>query len=231
MAVTNAVMPNKQTKRAGGTILRLLPLIGMSGIVLLIIIFKDRLTLENLMQLSPDGTIASAFFVILLFCCKSLSIVFPLVLLYLLSGRLFSAGWAVIISLLGLAAGLSLQYGIGRISGSETIRYLRTRWPKIDTLVQAQGENIFLSAFLLRTLGLLPCDAVSMFFGAAQYSYFGFLFGSLLGLLPELILTTMLGISLSDPGSPMFWISVAGKILLCIGTVTGVSIRKKKTRS
>ena len=111
MAVTNAVMPNKQTKQAGGTILRLLPLIGMSGIVLLIIIFKDRLTLDNLMQLSPDGTIASALFVILLFCCKSLSIVFPLVLLYLLSGRLFSAGWAVIISLLGLAAGLSLQYG------------------------------------------------------------------------------------------------------------------------
>lgn len=73
---------------------------------------------------------------------------------------------------------------------------------------------LFLS-FFLRVIYLLPGDVVSMYFGSIQAPYPTILLGGLLGGLPSLLAATLLGASVSQVGSPAFWVA--------LGITAGVS--------
>ena len=96
---------------------------------------------------------------------------------------------------------------------------LRRRWrryPRLDGLLESQeGHYLFLS-FFLRVIYLLPGDIVSMYFGSVRGPYLTCLLGGLLGGLPSLLAATLLGASVSQPGSPAFW--------LALGITAGVSV-------
>ena len=97
------------------------------------------------------------------------------------------------------------------------------RYPRLDGLLESQeGHYLFLS-FFLRVIYLLPGDIVSMYFGSVRGPYLTCLLGgllgglpSLLGGLPSLLAATLLGASVSQPGSPAFW--------LALGITAGVSV-------
>ncbi len=87
---------------------------------------------------------------------------------------------------------------------------------RLDGLLESQeGHYLFLS-FFLRVIYLLPGDIVSMYFGSVRGPYLTCLLGGLLGGLPSLLAATLLGASVSQPGSPAFW--------LALGITAGVSV-------
>ena len=105
---------------------------------------------------------------------------------------------------------------IGRFSGSGLTTRLLARYPRLDGLLESQeGHYLFLS-FFLRVIYLLPGDIVSMYFGSVRGPYLTCLLGGLLGGLPSLLAATLLGASVSQPGSPAFW--------LALGITAGVSV-------
>ena len=68
----------------------------------------------------------------------------------------------------------------------------------------------------LEDLGIRDGDIVSMYFGSVRGPYLTCLLGGLLGGLPSLLAATLLGASVSQPGSPAFW--------LALGITAGVSV-------
>ena len=55
-----------------------------------------------------------------------------------------------------------------------------------------------------------------MYLGATHTPFFHNLLGGTLGILPGMILATIMGINIQDPTSPAFWISVALSVGLAV---------------
>ena len=55
-------------------------------------------------------------------------------------------------------------------------------------LIQRQSSNIVFFSFFLRTLLFLPLEAVSMYFGAVKADFKKYMLGSILGMLPNIVI-------------------------------------------
>ncbi|MDF3001115.1 MAG: hypothetical protein K0Q48_1234 [Bacillota bacterium] len=219
-------------KSESNALLRFMPLIAMASMAVLAYLNRDSLTLEALLYMLPKGTVGGLVFLLGLYCLKSMSIVFPLIILYLLGGRLFSPVFAILANALGIVCALLLQYAVGRLSGGNRIKLLCQRFPKMNHVIEIQKTGTFLSPFLLRMIGIIPFDVTSLYFGASRHPFGAYLIGGVLGVLPNLVFTTLLGASLSSPGSPMFWMTLSGKFMLLLGAfLVSYCYRKRHANS
>ncbi len=152
---------------------------------------------------TPRGNVwLAAGFLLLLYLAKCLSVAFPIIVLQVAAGHLFAPAAALSLNILGLAVDLTVPFWIGRFSGSGLTARLLARYPRLDGLLESQeGHYLFLS-FFLRVIYLLPGDIVSMYFGSVRGPYLTCLLGGLLG--GSLLAATLLGASVSQPGSPAF---------------------------
>ena len=205
----------KNVKKTLITILRFLPLILCLVFMAVYMLSDKEITAEGLMNFAPDNPLLAALFLILLYAFKSLTIFFPIIVLNVLGGFLFEPIPAMLINCLGVLVELSIPYWIGRFSGSGFADKLKNKHPKLFELMN-DSSNDFFKSFFLRVISCLPGDAVSMLFGARKVKFGTFLFGSFIGTLPGVITATLLGTSITDPDSPMFWIS--------IGLTVGISV-------
>ena len=196
-------------------IMRFVPL-AICAIFMCIYLFSGKeITVERLLNLAPEKPLFAALFLILLYAFKSLTVFFPIIILNVLGGFLFEPVHALIINSIGVLVELTTPYWVGRASGNSFADKLKKKYPKISEMSNSSG-NVFFKSFFLRIISCLPGDAVSMYFGAAKMPFFTALLGSFLGVLPGMITATLLGMSITDPSSPMFWTS--------IGLTVGVSV-------
>jgi uncharacterized membrane protein YdjX (TVP38/TMEM64 family) len=185
-----------------------------SIIILAIIIghYWGKVSVEDIINYVPKNYCLAAITIICLFMIKSLSIVLPLMVLYISSGIIFSPKWGVLVNLVGLFVSLSLPYFIGKFCGKGLIEKLLIKYKNIEKLESLKTKNECFFSYILRMIGILPSDIVSMSLGAMNINYIKYIFGSIVGLLPRMIATTFLGGSITEPTSPIF-------ILSCIMTV------------
>lgn len=179
-------------------------------------IIGKSLTYQELADWIPDNRVIAALFVILLYAIKSLTVFFPLMSLYLLSGIIFSTGMAICVNLLGLAACDTIPYLIGKLFGPEQLDNLRQKYPKLEILETLRRKNAFQFAVLTRAAGFLPGDIVSLYFGCTGLRYPAYLMGSILELAPGMIAATILGSQISNPGSPGFLVAAGCGIVMAI---------------
>ena len=200
---------SKQPRHSPDAIDRLLRYIPLSITIILTlscILGARRDTLEELLHYTPESLPLAA---LLLFCAygvKSLSVVFPISLLYVASGVIFPLWAAWGLNLLGLCLCVTLPYWVGRISGREVAEHICRRHPKAAQATGIATRNGVFTAYLLRVLGILPGDLMSILLGAMGMEYRGYLMGSILGLLPGMLIQTALGGYAHRPASPVFWL-------------------------
>lgn len=194
--------------------LRLLPLALCLAMVVFCLI-RGGFSVEDILSYAPQNIWFAAGFLLLLYLAKSLSVAFPIIVLQVAAGHLFAPTAALALNILGLAIDLTVPFWIGRFSGSGLTTRLLARYPRLDGLLESQEGHYLFLAFFLRVIYLLPGDIVSMYFGSVRGPYFTCLLGGLLGGLPSLLAATLLGASVSQPGSPAFW--------LALGITAGVS--------
>ena len=115
-------MPVQKSKRQKLLVmLRFVPLAVMACLIAVLAFSGRQLTAQQIFEYSPENPYLAAAFLVLLYALKSLSVVFPLLVLYLAGGLLFSAPVALAVNMLGTAVCLSLPYWVGRWSaGSMT---------------------------------------------------------------------------------------------------------------
>lgn len=182
--------------------------------VLFLLLGRD-VEAADLLNWSPSNPWLAAVFLLALYACKSMTVFFPLVVLYLAGGLLFSLPAALAVNLLGLAVCGTVPYLVGRCSAAETLDRLRQKYAKLQTVERLRQENNFLFVLLARAVGILPGDVVSLYFGAVRLPFVPYLTGSLLGLCPTMVAVTIMGGNVSDPLSPAF-LAAAGVDLLVV---------------
>lgn len=178
-----------------------------------ILIANPNISADWILCYTPANPFLAAWVILLLYAVKSASVVFPMIVLEIAVGLMFPTGAALLVNFLGILVLLTVPYWIGHFSGIEAVGKMIQKYPKFGAILDRQQENSFFLCFLFRIISCLPCDVVSMYFGATGAPYWKYLAASTLGLLPGMILATLLGVSIEDPTSPMFWITVALKVL------------------
>lgn len=203
-------------KNALFAVLRFTPL-AICAVFMCIYLFSGSdFTAESLLNFAPEEPLYAALFLVLLYAFKSLTVFFPILVLNVLGGFLFEPVHALIVNSVGVLVELTVPYWLGRATGASYAARLFKKYPKLEEFVgESSGKNFFMS-FFLRVISCLPGDAVSMYFGASKVPFWTCLTGSFLGALPGMIASTLLGMSITDPTSPLFWVSV--------GLTVGVSV-------
>lgn len=201
--------------------IRFLPVVLCAVLIAAYFIWGRGISVETLVTAAPKNALFAALFMIVLYAGKSLSIFFPILILYAASGFLFPFWAALLVNLLGITTELSVAYGTGRASGVQLAQDLYKKYPKVQQFIeQLQGKGLFMP-FFLRVIFCLPMDVVSMCFGAIKMPFKTYIAGSLLGATPSMISITLIGDNIKDPASPMFW---TGVILTVVFTVISLLV-------
>ena len=181
--------------------------------------FRDRITVETLMAYQPKNLFLAAMGMVGVFALKGVSIVIYSGLLYTVTGLLFPAPLAILVNILGSFAMVSIPYWIGRKTGNGTAQYIVAKYPKAAAIQKLRSDNDFLFGFLVRIVGHLPSDIVSVYMGAIGMPYGAYIAGSMMGMLPHMITFPLLGGSIRDWHAPVFWVALCGEAVYVAGSV------------
>ncbi|MEG1557980.1 MAG: VTT domain-containing protein [Oscillospiraceae bacterium] len=209
---------------------RILPVIAVLAAVVLFLVYRDRLTVDSILKFAPQNKLLCAAFVMAAFAIKSFTVFFPLVALYVMSGVLFPFSVALLVNIAGTAVCFSVQYAVGRYSVADTVGKLYQKYPDLKRLAMENGHKKWLFPILLRVVGCLPGDLVSMYFGAVKAPYFPYIAGSILGVLPVLVSTSIAGDSISSPTSPQFIISAIFAVAISVCSILYYTVSKNKKK-
>lgn len=84
------------------------------GLAALCLIFRDSLNAQTILHYTPENLWLAALALLAFYAVKSLSVVFPLLALYVCAGLLFPVPLALAVNLLGLFVCVSLPYSLAR---------------------------------------------------------------------------------------------------------------------
>ena len=186
-----------------------LPLILMAAFAAVFLLAARDVEAADILQWSPSNPFLAALFLIALYAAKSMSVFFPLVVLYLAGGLVFPLPVSLAVNLAGMAACVSVPYLVGRFSAAESVDRLREKYPKLEKLERVQQDSHFLFVLIARALGVLPGDVVSLYFGSMRLPFLPYLAGSLVGLAPTMVAVSIMGDNAANPLSPGCLIAVA----------------------
>ena len=84
--------------------------------------------------------------------------------------------------------------------------------------------------FFLRAISCLPGDLVTLYLGATHTHFWHNFLGGTLGIVPGMILATVMGVGIQDPSSPTFWVSAALTVGLSVSSTVFYSVYLKRHR-
>lgn len=184
-----------------------------------ILLASPAVSVQTLLDYSPENPVLAAILLLVLYLLKSATLFFPLIILEISAGYLFPHRIALAVNLAGLLIILTVPYLMGRARGINRIQQLIQKYPRFRNILDKQEENSRFLCFFLRIISCLPGDVVTMYFGAVGMPFTQNLGFGLLGLLPGMVLATLMGSSIQDPSSPVFWLSA-----LFMGVLAALSL-------
>lgn len=163
-----------------------------------VVINYDKLVNLDLRALvSSIGIIWYAYFAVIgVYALKSVVFVVPAMMIYVSVGISFDTSTAIVLNLIGLAVEVTITYFLGKFLGGEYVAKLleKNKGGKKLLNMKTKTKNSFL--FIARVLPAFPIDFTSLFLGSSNYSFFPYLFFSILGIYPRVLLFTIIGDSI-----------------------------------
>lgn len=177
--------------------------------------------LESVRTFILSFGVLAPFIYIIMFTLIPLTL-FPDAILAISAGTIFGVFWGTVYTIIGALCGASLSFFIARYLGREWVLKLihhKAQW--FDDGVEKQG---FLIILILRLVPLIPFDIISYGAGLSKIKFKDFLAGSLIGIIPGVVIYVNLGDKALDVHSPAFMISIA----LLVGLFSLSYLLKKK---
>ena len=145
----------------------------------------------------------------------------PITILILATALVFGPVEGIIYSFIGCMIGALATYAMGYFLGSDFIRKLTgARWKTLERKINQTG---ILAVAALRAIPIAPFTVVNIISGAFQVPVRDYLFGSLLGLAPGIILTNLfahqLQSAIRNPGLASFVLLAVLVIVSILGTI------------
>ena len=207
-----------------------IPVFFWAAVILLCFLYRDRITVENIVNFTPENPVLAVGIMLLLFAFKSVTFVIYGSILYAVNGILFPLPFAILLNMAGSSIMATLPFLIGRRKGSGLLVKLTEKYPKLSVLRKLPSENGFFLSMVIRLMGCLPGDVVSMYFGASGIRYREYFTGTLIGLTPSIVIFTVMGMSADDVTSPAFIISVCCEILNALTSIIWFFCWNRKRR-
>ena len=167
-------------------------------VIIVMLCLHDRISLSAILSYTPSEPYLAAVVMLLMFAMKTLSVFFYSGLLFLANGTLFSLPAAIVMNIAGALVMIFEGYFIGNKLAGEQLQDIEGKYPKLRGLVRLKSERPFIFVMLLRLLKLMNYDIASMYLGAAGVKLPQYVAGSLLGIMPDIILYAMIGRGLGD---------------------------------
>ena len=184
---------------------------------MLLFLWKGRsVSWQALSNVMPEKPWLAALVFWGCYAVKSLSVFFPLLVLYAAAGQVFTLPKAILVNIIGMVICESIPYGIGRLSGASLSEKLREKYPKLLVLETLHERGSFPLAALTRAVGIVPGDLASLYFGAVKLPYFPYLWGSLIGLSPMMVADTLLGKGIGGAMSPELLAAFGISVLIAV---------------
>ena len=179
-----------------------------------------NLTVQQLLDYSPEEPVKAVFVMLGLFCLKSLDFVMHSGVLYAADGVMFPLPCALVLNMIGAAIICTAPYFLGRSLGTPVARRLREKYPKLANIEKLRLGDGFLTAMFLRVAST-PLTIASIYMGATGMRFGPYLAGSLVGLIPVMASYAVMGAAADDPTSPKF---IAGAGAIAVTTVVSIVI-------
>ncbi|MGE5628848.1 MAG: TVP38/TMEM64 family protein [Solirubrobacterales bacterium] len=162
--------------------------------------------------ISSYGAIGPLIYIIM-FSLVPLTL-FPDSILAVAGGMAFGLFWGSVYTIIGAAIGGSISFYISRIFGRNIVEKLvRGKGKWFDEGVEKKGFIVILT---LRLIPLVPFDIISYGAGLSKIKYWDFLLGTLIGIIPGVLIFSNLGDKTLNVKSPEFVKAVGLLIFLFI---------------
>ncbi len=152
---------------------------------------------------------------------KSIVFVVPASLIYIAVGMAFPAHWAILINAAGILLEICATYLFGIIMGGDYVIRKLEKTKHGGKILELHGKNKLSAIFAIRVLPIFPIDLVSLFLGAVRMKFWHYLLISFGGIMPRVILFTILGDGLYDY-IPMQKLALIAAILLPVALIVWV---------
>ncbi len=202
-------------------------------ITLIIVKYEDFRNLDVRALVEASSSIFTAIITIWgIYLLKSMVFVIPASLIYIAVGMAFPAHWAILINAAGIFIEVAASYAFGRIMGGEYVVKKLEKAKHGDKILELYGKNKLSAIFAIRFLPVFPIDLVSLFLGTVKMKFLPYFLVSIGGILPRVILFTVLGDGLYDY-VPMDKIALVAAVLLPAALIIWVvryAIKAKKKK-
>ena len=217
--------------KSGAVIKRIMQISPIVMVVVMGIIYLTCLrgiSVSQILEYTPENTAAAVIVILFMFALKSMSYFFPMFILYAVSGSVFPMWLALTVNLAGTVILATLPYLIGRFAERDLVEKIISKSGQADKIRRMRDDNRFFMCFFLRVISCLPCDIVSLSLGSAGIEYPVYLAGSVLGIMPGMVCTTLIGDSVTDPKSPQFIIAICVNFSAALISIAVHKFLKKK---
>jgi len=123
-------------------------------------------------------------------------VVFPVSVLMIATVAVFGGWSGAILAGLGALASAGVTYAIGRYLGAGFLR--RVIGPRINRIRRSMSKQGVMAVATMRMVPIAPYTFVNLVAGAAELRFLDYMIGTVIGLLPGLIVMTALGRHLMD---------------------------------
>ncbi len=225
-------MKDKKSSSAVKIIIQIAPLAMIGVFITIYFMFFRDVSVEHILEFTPDNLFVAALVIWGIFALKSMSLFFPMLIIIAATGTIFpNVFLAVLINTAGIIIQITIPYMIGRFAERDFVERLLNKNMKAGRLREIKSKNEWFLAYFLRVINILPCDLVSLFMGSTGFGYMKYYIGSVLGILPGMVATTVLGAKITDPSSPEFLIAASVEIVFSVTSFIVYRIYLKKQRT
>lgn len=206
-----------------------------TALIILITVNYDYLKNLDIRKLIGSSSSLPATYATLLgvYCVKGLTMVIPASVIYIAVGMALKTSSALIINGAGIIFEITVTYLLGRFLGGDAVMTKIGKIKNGKKIISLYKKYKKPGIFVIRFFGL-PIDFCSLFFGAMKVPYAEYMLFSFIGIMPRVIIFTILGDKVYDL-IPMKYIipaalTAAGAIMMFVLIKYVVnSIKKSKT--
>ena len=219
---------NNKIKRAVGIGVRATLVI----VILLVIIFKYNelvnIDVRALVE-KTDTLFEAGAAVVGVYGLKAIVFVIPASVLYMAVGMAFDFAPGLLVNAIGIFFEINITYFIGKFLGGEAVEKKLSASKKGQKIIELRDKKTpYL--YVARLLPVFPIDFVSLFFGASNMGYVRYILISFFGVMPRIILITLLGDKIYDLIPVKFMMTVVVFALLVASVVILIKYIKKKDK-
>ena len=151
---------------------------------------------------------------IIIYSLKPILFVVPTSLLTVLAGNIFGPFIGLALSMISSFIAATLAFYLARLFGKPFVdKIIGEKALKLDENIEKNG---FIIMLLMRLSIVFPYDALSYASGLTKIRYRDFIFGTMLGILPEMAVYSFMGKNISHPFSMRFIIPILSVMLLAL---------------